>query len=129
MQGIIYEDDDWKGLTIVRAYDGFVPVGKRNNLRQVSLYRDSKHVYIDGVMFEIEALRRGEKQQLPKPNIRISSRDYVTELEGVLQSLQVQNDMLQGHLLVMGDFEQWVQDELNNVVRRITSLKLETERL
>lgn len=54
---------------------------KEQGAERVTLYRDEKNLYINGVRFPMRRLKRGEQQQLWLGNMTLTDRDYETELE------------------------------------------------
>lgn len=80
--GVMYADPLNPKRTIIRAFSDFNQM-KQQDAERITLYRDDKHIYINGVRFPMRRLKRGEEQQLWLGNITITGRDYESELEHV----------------------------------------------
>ena len=78
--GVMYADPINPKRTIIRAFADTSAV-KEEGTERVTLYRDDKHFYINGVRFPMRRLQRGEEQQLWLGNLSITDRDYETELD------------------------------------------------
>lgn len=78
--GVMYADPLNPKRTIIRAFSDISQM-KEEGAERVSLFRDDKHLYINGVRFPMRRLKRGEEQQLCLGNLSITNRDYETELE------------------------------------------------
>ena len=61
---------------------------KEQGAERVTLYRDEKNLYINGVRFPMRRLKRGEQQQLWLGNMTLTDRDYETELETATAGLR-----------------------------------------
>ena len=59
--------------TIIRAFADTGAV-KEEGTERVTLYRDDKHLYINGVRFPMRRLQRGEEQQLWLGNLSVTDR-------------------------------------------------------
>ena len=66
--------------TIIRTFSDATKM-KEQGAERVTLYRDEKNLYINGVRFPMRRLKRGEQQQLWLGNMTLTDRDYETELE------------------------------------------------
>lgn len=80
--GVMYADPLNPKRTIIRAFSDISRM-KEQTAERVTLYRDDKHLYINGVRFPMRRLKRGEEQQLWLGNFTVTDRDYETELEAV----------------------------------------------
>lgn len=80
--GVMYPDPLNPKRTIIRTF-GDTTQMKEQGAERVNLYRDDRHLYINGVRFPMRRLKRGEQQQLWLGNITLTNRDYETELETV----------------------------------------------
>lgn len=80
--GVMYLDSLNPKRTIIRAFSDTDRM-KEQKMERVTLYRDDRHLYINGVRFPMRRLKRGEEQQLWFGNLSVTDRDYETELETV----------------------------------------------
>lgn len=79
--GVMYSDPLNPKRTIIRTFSDASQ--KEQGTERVTLYRDEKNLYINGVRFPMRRLKRGEQQQLWLGNVTLTDRDYETELETV----------------------------------------------
>lgn len=84
--GVMYADPLNPKRTIIRAFSDPVQM-KEQGAERVNLYRDDKHLYINGVCFPMRRLKRGEEQQLWLGNSSVTERDYETELETICTNI------------------------------------------
>lgn len=82
----MYADPINPKRTIIRAFADTGAV-KEEGTERVTLYRDDKHLYINGVRFPMRRLQRGEEQQLWLGNLSVTDRDYETELDTAATSI------------------------------------------
>lgn len=73
--------------TIIRTFSDATKM-KEQGAERVTLYRDEKNLYINGVRFPMRRLKRGEQQQLWLGNMTLTDRDYETELETAMTGLR-----------------------------------------
>jgi len=66
----------------------------------VTLYRDDRNLYINGVRFPMRRLQRGEQQQLWLGNVTLTDRDYEQELETVNAAVEKLFRELQGNMFI-----------------------------
>ena len=78
--GVMYADPLNPKRTIIRTFSDATKM-KEQGAERVTLYRDEKNLYINGVRFPMRRLKRGEQQQLWLGNMTLTDRDYETELE------------------------------------------------
>ena len=84
--GVMYADPLNPKRTIIRAFADTSAM-KEEGTERVTLYRDDKHLYINGVCFPMRRLQRGEEQQLWLGNLSVTDRDYETELDTAATSI------------------------------------------
>ncbi len=87
--GVMYADPSDSKRTIIRAFSDIGQM-KEDSAERVTLYRDDKHLYINGVRFPMRRLKRGEEQQLLFGNLSVTDRDYETELENIAGNIDKQ---------------------------------------
>ena len=78
--GVMYADPLNPKRTIIRTFSDASKM-KEQGAERVTLYRDEKNLYINGVRFAMRRLKRGEQQQLWLGNLTLTDRDYETERE------------------------------------------------
>ncbi len=124
--GVIYKDPGNASRSIIRSYDGAdFPKGAR----QVSLVRDDDHVYIDGVLFEIEKLGRGEQQQIPVARGRVSGRDYDAELDMLGDEVRRREEVISGNIFLSADDHREIKDYLKGIYTEMARTREELAKL
>lgn len=98
VQGILYRDPQNLQRMTIRTYSGNL---NRYKGELVTLYRDDKGLYINGVRFPIIQLKKGEKQQFGVENIAaVSKCNYEVELETISTQLENLVSQISGNLFV-----------------------------
>lgn len=92
--GTMYPDPLNPKRTIIRAFSGVQMEGAE----RVTLFRDDKHIYINGVRFPMKRLKKGERQQLWIDNLTVTERDYESELERVDDEINARMKALNGNM-------------------------------
>ena len=124
--GVLYRDPKNPVRTIIRGYDGAdFPEGAR----QVILARDDHHLYIDGVRFEVERLKPGEKQQIPVAKGKVTDRDYYSELETLGDRVRTREKGILGNIFLSDDDRREVADYLKGLYNEIALTRQELEKL
>ena len=124
--GVLYRDPKNPVRTIIRGYDGAdFPEGAR----QVILARDDHHLYIDGVRFEVEKLKPGEKQQIPVAKGKVTDRDYYSELETLGDRVRTREKGILGNIFLSDDDRREVADYLKGLYNEIALTRQELEKL
>ena len=124
--GVLYRDPKNPVRTIIRGYDGAdFPEGAR----QVILARDDHHLYIDGVRFEVEKLKPGEKQQIPVAKGKVTDRDYYSELETLGDRVRTREKGILGNIFLSEDDCREVADYLKGLYNEIALTRQELEKL
>lgn len=97
ISAVIYQDPKNPVRSIIRLYQGEMPRGAR----QVHLTRSDKCIFIDGVRFEIETLKRGETQTLlPRQERNVSGRDYHTEVDELSNAIGQREKEIEENIFV-----------------------------
>ena len=124
--GVLYKDPKNPVRTIIRGYDGAdFPVGAR----QVMLVRDNDCLYIDGVRFEVEKLKPGEKQQIPVAKGSVSDRDYEGELDALGDKVRRREEGIMGNIFLSDDDRREVSDYLKGLYHEMALTRQELEKL
>ena len=97
--GMMYADPQNPKQTIIRVFSGTAKLGEQGAER-VTLYRDDRNLYINGVRFPMRRLQRGEQQQLWLGNVTLTDRDYEQELETVNAAVEKLFRELQGNMFI-----------------------------
>ena len=124
--GVLYKDPKNPKRTIIRSYDGSdFPEGAR----QVILVRDDDHLYIDGVRFEVEKLKSGEKLQIPMAKGKVSDRDYYSELDALGDKVRIREKGILGNIFLSEDDRRELGDYLKGLYNEIALTRQELEKL
>ena len=124
--GVLYKDPKNPVRTIIRGYDGAdFPEGAR----QVMLVRDNDSLYIDGVRFEVEKLKPGEKQQIPVAKGSVSDRDYEGELDALGDKVRKREEGIMGNIFLSDDDRREVGDYLKGLYHEMALTRQELEKL
>ena len=125
-QGVLYKDPENPVRTIIRGYDGAdFPKGAR----QVVLVRDDDCLYIDGVQFEIEKLKPGEKQQIPVAKGKETGRDYHGELDVLGDKVRKREEGILGNIFLSEDDRRELDNYLKGLYNEIALTRQELEKL
>lgn len=124
--GVLYKDPKDSKRTIIRGYDGAdYPKGAR----QVMLVRDNDSIFIDGVQFEIEKLKPGEKQQVPVAKGKVSERDYHSELDALGGKVRAREEGILGNIFLSEDDRHEIVDYLKGLYNELALTRQELENL
>jgi len=124
--GVLYKDPKDGRRTIIRGYDGAdYPEGAR----QVVLGRDDDYLYIDGVRFEVETLRPGEKQPVPVAKGRTTERDYHAELEAIGDRVRRREAGIAANIFLSEDDRRELGDYLKGLYKEMAVTRQELEKL
>ena len=124
--GVIYKDKKNPTRSIIRYYDGAdVPPGARN----VSLKRNEEGIYIDGVYFEIEKLKRGEGQQLPAKTGKMSDHNYFSEIEFLVDHIRKREEEVLTNMFVSTQDKEAVQEYYKALYKELAKLRFDVLKL
>lgn len=127
VRAVIYPDPKVSGRTIIRQYQGAdVPRGAR----QVNLTRSDKHIFIDGVRFEIETLKRGEVQVLlPAKNKSVSGRDFHREVDELSDAISKREKDIEENLFVSEPDKKVLHEITQTIYTEIAYTRYELQKL
>ncbi|MEY8707709.1 AAA family ATPase [Bacteroides faecichinchillae] len=124
--GVMYTDPLNPKRTIIRAFSG---VPDEQNAERVSLFRDSRHLYINGVRFSMKRLNRGEQQQLWLGNLSVTDRDYETELEIVNKKIDKQVKGLRENIFVTEEDKKEIDQYIATIRKEIAWARVDVRKL
>ena len=113
---------------IIRAFADTGAV-KEEGTERVTLYRDDKHLYINGVRFPMRRLQRGEEQQLWLGNLSVTDRDYETELDAAATSIDRLVRDLSDNLFVSEEDKKSVAQYVSIVRKEIAWARVDMRKL
>ena len=124
---VIYQDPKNPVRSIIRLYQGAdVPRGAM----QVHLSRSDKHIFIDGVRFEIETLKRGETQTiLPASNRNVSGRDYHAEIDELTTAINTREREIEENLFVSEEDKKVLREIAQTIYTEIAYTRYELQKL
>ena len=96
---------------------------------RVTLYRDDKNLYINGVRFPMRRLQRGEEQQLWLGNLSVTDRDYETELDAAATSIDRLVRDLSDNLFVSEEDKKSVAQYVSIVRKEIAWARVDMRKL
>ena len=102
---------------------------KEEGTERVTLYRDDKHLYINGVRFPMRRLQRGEEQQLWLGNLSVTDRDYETELDAAATSIDRLVRDLSDNLFVSEEDKKSVAQYVSIVRKEIAWARVDMRKL
>lgn len=126
--GVMYADPINPKRTIIRAFADTSAV-KEEGTERVTLYRDDKHLYINGVRFPMRRLQRGEEQQLWLGNLSVTDRDYETELDAAATSIDRLVGDLSDNLFVSEEDKKSVAQYVSIVRKEIAWARVDMRKL
>lgn len=126
--GVMYADPLQPKRTIIRAFTDASQM-KEQGAERITLYRDDKNIYINGVRFPMKRLQRGEQQQLWLGNTSLTNRDYETELEDVNDRIDVRVKELSENLFVSDVDKRDVTQYVNTIRKEIAWARVDVRKL
>ena len=113
IRAVIYRDPKDSVRSIIRLYQGS---DMPHDARPVNLARSDKHIFIDGMRFEIETLKRGETQTvLPVQNRNVSGRDFHAEVDELSTAISNREKEIEDNIFV-SDADKKVLKELTQAL-------------
>ena len=126
ISAVIYQDPKNPVRSIIRLYQGEMPRGAR----QVHLTRSDKCIFIDGVRFEIETLKRGETQTLlPRQERNVSGRDYHTEVDELSNAIGQREKEIEENIFVSDADKKVLHDIIQAIYTEIAYTRYELQKL
>lgn len=126
--GVMYADPLNSKRTIIRAFSD-VSQMQEEGAERVSLFRDDKHLYINGVRFPMRRLKRGEEQQLWLGNLSITDRDYETELEGATADIDKLVKALSENIFVSEEDKREIAQYIATIRKEIAWARVDVRKL
>ena len=102
---------------------------KEEGTERVTLYRDDKHFYINGVRFPMRRLQRGEEQQLWLGNLSITDRDYETELDTAATNIDRLVRDLSDNIFVSEEDKKSVAQYVSTIRKEIAWARVDMRKL
>lgn len=126
--GVMYADTQHPKRTIIRTFSD-PNLMKIPGAERVSLYRDDRHLYINGVRFPMRRLKRGEEQQLWLGNASVSGRDYETELDALYTQIDGLVKDLAENIFVSAADKQEVAQYIATIRKEIAWARVDVRKL
>lgn len=126
--GVMYADPLNPKRTIIRTFSDASQM-KEQGAERVTLYRDEKNLYINGVRFPMRRLKRGEEQQLWLGNVTLTDRDYETELETVNAKVDKLVKDLSGNIFVSEEDKKEVTQYVSTIRKEIAWARVDVRKL
>lgn len=128
VQGVMYNDKRRPQVAIIRSYDSSsaVPLGSR----PVSLARDDRYVYVDGVRIEIEPdMDKRDNPELPFDGEGNSSRDYTLEIERLADSISEMEVSLSDNMFLCNTDRKEVAARIAAIRKEIAFTRQDAQKL
>lgn len=126
-QGILYKDPQNPQRMIIRTCSSNL---SRYNGELVTLYRDDKGLYINGVRYPMIQLKKGEKQQLGMRNIAaVSKCNYEAELETISVQLENLASQICGSLFISQKDNMKIEECLLAINKEIALARVDVQKL
>lgn len=126
--GVMYTDTQHPKRTIIRTFSD-PDLMKIPGAERVSLYRDDRYLYINGVRFPMRRLKRGEEQQLWLGNSSVSGRDYETELDALYARIDRLVKDLAENIFVSATDKQEVAQYIATIRKEIAWARVDVRKL
>lgn len=126
--GVMYTDTQHPKRTIIRTFSD-PDLMKIPGAERVSLYRDDRYLYINGVRFPMRRLKRGEEQQLWLGNSSVSGRDYETELDALYTRIDGLVKDLAENIFVSATDKQEVAQYIATIRKEIAWARVDVRKL
>ena len=96
----------------------------------MNLARSDKHIFIDGVRFEIETLKRGEVQVLlPAKNKSVSGRDFHREVDELSDAISKREKDIEENLFVSEPDKKVLHEITQTIYTEIAYTRYELQKL
>ncbi len=126
--GVMYPDPLNPKRTVIRTFADISQM-KEAGAERITLYRDDRHLYINGVRFPMRRLKKGEEQQLWLGNLSITDRDYETELEAVTGKIDRLVKDLSENIFVSQDDKASVTQYVATIRKEIAWARVDVRKL
>lgn len=126
--GVMYPDPLNPKRTVIRTFADISQMKEAGGER-ITLYRDDRHLYINGVRFPMRRLKKGEEQQLWLGNLSITDRDYETELEAVTGKIDRLVKDLSENIFVSQDDKASVTQYVATIRKEIAWARVDVRKL
>lgn len=126
--GVMYTDPLNPKRTIIRTFSDTTQM-REQGAERITLYRDDKHIYINGVRFPMRRLKRGEQQQLWLGNLSLTNRDYEAELETINRHIEKSIQDLSENIFVSGQDKKSVEEYVVTLRKEIAWARIDVRRL
>jgi MoxR-like ATPase len=124
--GILYPDPKDSKRTIIRAYDGVdTPPGTRH----VHLARSDESLFIDGVRFYIETLKKGETQVTASTIGHLSDRDYHQEIDALGTAIREREQEIEENIFLSKADKKEVGETAQSIYTEIAYTRYDIQKL
>jgi MoxR-like ATPase len=130
-QGIMYHPTFDPDRTVIRVMtDIGLDADIQRSLENVSLYRDSEHLYINGVRYDIDMLQPGEEQHLGIGDaLSVSQLDYIAEVGKIKKKINNLHEILLANMFISEDDSHEIEHYFLNVKKDIDLMQVDIEKL
>lgn len=127
-RGVMYADPLNPKRTIIRSFSASEQLLKEG-AEQVMLFRDDRHIYINGVRFPMKRLKRGEQQQLCAGSLSVTDRDYESELECLNTALGCRMKELSENMFITADDRRDIELQVAQIRKEIAWARVDVRKL
>ena len=126
VRGILYPDTKESKRTIIRAYDG---ADTPKSTRHVHLTRSDESIFIDGVRFYIETLKRGETQVAVSTIGQLSYRDYHQEIDALGTAIREREQEIEENIFLSKADKKEVSETVQSIYTEIAYTRYDIQKL
>jgi MoxR-like ATPase len=128
--GVMYYDPLNPKRTIIRTFEADISSTQLEGAERVNLYRDDRHIYINGMRFDMRRIRRDERQsELEFVAPPLHSRDFGGELESADSMVDERVKEIKQNIFVSDDDKMAVDNYLKTVRKQIAFARVDANKL
>jgi MoxR-like ATPase len=136
VKGVMYKNPHNLKQTLIRTYyhpnkeETEKKERNSNQIEQVTLYRDSLHLFINGVRYPMCRLKKDENQEeYILKDISASSRDYDSELYNLTKELDTQKKIIEDNSFVSPEDKDCIEMYLHDIRKKIAWTRIDVQKL
>jgi len=128
--GVIYYDPMNPKRTIVRTFAADIEHTELAGAERVNLYRDDRHIYINGMKFAMRRMTRGERQtEFEFEPQSVTNHDFGAELEAIVEMMDNRTKEIYENIFVSNDDRADMDDYLKTLRKQIAYVRVDASKL